>query len=51
LVDVSGGRHTAEIIPDAELLIIDDMGHDLPRQLWNKLIEAISTHVQTASNP
>jgi pimeloyl-ACP methyl ester carboxylesterase len=51
LVDVSGGRHTAEIIPDAELLIIDDMGHDLPRPLWNMLIEAISTHVQTASNP
>ncbi|MDF1595636.1 MAG: alpha/beta fold hydrolase [Acidimicrobiia bacterium] len=51
LVDISGGRHTAEIIPGAELLIIDDMGHDLPRPLWDKLIEAISAHVRTASTP
>ncbi len=51
LVDISGGRHTAEMIPGAKLLIIDDMGHDLPRPLWDKLIKAISTHVQTASTP
>jgi pimeloyl-ACP methyl ester carboxylesterase len=42
LVDVSGGRATAEAIPDAELLIIPGMGHDLPRELWPQIIEAIT---------
>jgi pimeloyl-ACP methyl ester carboxylesterase len=34
LVHVSGGRATARAIPDAELLVIPGMGHDLPRALW-----------------
>lgn len=34
MCDVSGGRATAAAIPDAKLVIIDGMGHSLPRQLW-----------------
>jgi pimeloyl-ACP methyl ester carboxylesterase len=34
MCDVSGGQATAEAIPGAELVIIDGMGHSLPRQLW-----------------
>ena len=30
LVGVSGGEATAKAIPGAELLILDDMGHDMP---------------------
>ena len=30
LVQSSGGERTAEVIPDAELLMVDGMGHDLP---------------------
>ena len=30
----SGGERTAELIPGAELLVFEDMGHDLPRPLW-----------------
>jgi pimeloyl-ACP methyl ester carboxylesterase len=41
LVNVSGGRATAEAIPGAELIIIPGMAHDLPRPLWPQLIEAI----------
>jgi pimeloyl-ACP methyl ester carboxylesterase len=41
LVDVSGGRATAEAIPGAKLLILDGMGHDLPRDLWPQIIDAI----------
>jgi len=41
LVGVSGGRATAEAIPGAELLVIPGMGHDLPRALWPRIIEAI----------
>ena len=28
--DVSGGRATAEAIPGAELVLIEEMGHNLP---------------------
>jgi pimeloyl-ACP methyl ester carboxylesterase len=45
LVDVSGGRRTAEVIPGAEYLEIEGMGHDLPRQLWPVAVEAITSHV------
>ncbi|HEX8976136.1 MAG TPA: alpha/beta hydrolase [Solirubrobacteraceae bacterium] len=43
LVDVSGGRATARAIPGAELLTIPDMGHDLPRDVWPQIIDAIVT--------
>jgi pimeloyl-ACP methyl ester carboxylesterase len=42
LVNVSGGHATAAAIPDAELLIVDGMGHDLPRQVWPQLIERMT---------
>ena len=41
LIDVSGGKATAEAIPDAELLVIPGMGHNLPRAVWPTLVEAI----------
>jgi pimeloyl-ACP methyl ester carboxylesterase len=41
IIDVSGGRATAEAIPDAKLLIIPGMGHDLPREMWPQIIDAI----------
>ncbi len=48
LIDVSGGRHTAEVIPGARLVIIDEMGHDLPPSLWDRLIDEISAHIRAA---
>jgi pimeloyl-ACP methyl ester carboxylesterase len=42
LVNVSGGTRTAEAIPGAELLLIPDMGHDLPPVHWPQVIEAIT---------
>jgi pimeloyl-ACP methyl ester carboxylesterase len=40
--DVSGGRATAAAIPGAELVVIDGMGHDLPRALWPQLATKIA---------
>ncbi|MEU2772600.1 alpha/beta hydrolase [Streptomyces sp. NPDC007162] len=44
LIDVSGGRRTADLVPGAELLLVPDMGHDRPRQLWPEIIDALVTH-------
>ena len=45
LVQPSGGERTAEVIPDAKLLMVDGMGHDLPRPLWPTLVDAICAHL------
>ncbi|MDH5373142.1 MAG: alpha/beta fold hydrolase [Acidimicrobiia bacterium] len=50
LINVSGGQHTAETIPGAQLLVFDDMGHDLPKPLWPALIDAISNHIAAAAD-
>ncbi len=42
LVQVAGGHATAEAVPDAELLVIEGMGHNLPRELWPQITEAIA---------
>jgi pimeloyl-ACP methyl ester carboxylesterase len=44
LIAPSGGRRTAELIPAAELILVQDMGHDRPRPLWPFLTSAILTH-------
>jgi pimeloyl-ACP methyl ester carboxylesterase len=43
LVPVSGGRDTADNIPDAELRIVPGMGHDLPPGLFDRVVDAILT--------
>ena len=42
LIDVSGGRATAEVIAGAELLVLDDMAHDLPEPRWGQITGAIA---------
>ncbi len=44
LVRPAGGRATARAIPGARLKMIDDMGHDLPRQLWSSFVEEIAAN-------
>ncbi|MFT5530268.1 MAG: pimeloyl-ACP methyl ester carboxylesterase [Candidatus Poriferisodalaceae bacterium] len=34
LIDASGGVATADAIPGAELIVYEEMGHDIPRPLW-----------------
>ncbi|HEY3241036.1 MAG TPA: alpha/beta hydrolase [Acidimicrobiia bacterium] len=49
LVRPSWGRATAEAIPGAELLIVDGMGHDLPRGAWSTVVEAIVANTAKAA--
>ena len=45
----SGGERTAEVVPDAKLLLVEGMGHDLPPQLWPLLADAVVAHM--SENP
>jgi pimeloyl-ACP methyl ester carboxylesterase len=51
LVRPSGGRATAKAIPGARLRMIEGMGHDLPRQVWPEIAEAITTNAARAAAP
>ena len=42
LIDISGGRRTAELIPDATFVPIEGMGHDYPPELWSRWVDEIS---------
>lgn len=46
LIPVEGGIDTAEAIPGAELLIIEGMGHCLPRAAWPQIVEAVGNHTR-----
>jgi pimeloyl-ACP methyl ester carboxylesterase len=42
LISPSGGRATQRAIPGAELMMVEGMGHDLPRAAWPQLIDGIA---------
>jgi pimeloyl-ACP methyl ester carboxylesterase len=48
LVPVEGGIDTHEALKGSELLVIDGMGHDLPRALWPEIVGAIAALTQRA---
>jgi pimeloyl-ACP methyl ester carboxylesterase len=48
MVRPSGGRATAKAIPGARLMMIEGMGHDLPRGAWPRIIDAIAEHARAA---
>jgi pimeloyl-ACP methyl ester carboxylesterase len=50
LVDVSGGRATAAAIPGAELLEVEGMGHDLPREVWPRFLDRLDDVVTRGEN-
>ncbi len=39
LIDPSGGRRTAELIPGARYVEIEGMGHDYPRAVWDRWVD------------
>jgi pimeloyl-ACP methyl ester carboxylesterase len=48
LILPKGGLRTAELVPGANLLLLNDMGHDLPRPLWPLIIDAVISHTSHA---
>lgn len=48
MVAKSGGAATARAIPNARLMVIDGMGHDLPEAAWPELVPAIADHAHAA---
>ena len=51
MVTPSGGKATARAIPGAQLVMIEGMGHDLPRDLWPRLVDGIVDNVGRAPSP
>ena len=50
LVPPSGGRATARAIAGSRLLLIDGMGHDLPRDAWPRIIDGIAENAARAGH-
>jgi pimeloyl-ACP methyl ester carboxylesterase len=51
LVPTSGGRATAKTIPGARLVLIEGMGHDLPRGAWPRMLDALAENAARAGEP
>jgi pimeloyl-ACP methyl ester carboxylesterase len=49
LVPRRAGVATARAIPNAELLTFPGMGHDLPRELWPAIVDAIAKNAERAA--
>jgi len=49
LMPPSGGRAVARAINGARLVLFDGMGHDLPQQLWGRLISVLTSNFAEAS--
>jgi hypothetical protein len=43
-----GGRRVARAIDGARLVLFDGMGHDLPPQLWDRVIGVLTNTFATA---
>jgi pimeloyl-ACP methyl ester carboxylesterase len=51
MVPASGGQATVRAIPGARLLLIEGMGHDMPRELWPRILDAIEQNAARAPVP
>lgn len=49
LIHRSGGEATAAAIPEADLMILEGMGHDIPPQLWHVVRDRMLEHFAGAT--
>ena len=45
LISPVAAHRTAEIIPGSRLVMVEDMGHDIPQPLWPKVVDTIAEFV------
>jgi pimeloyl-ACP methyl ester carboxylesterase len=50
LVNVSGGRRTAELVPGAELRIFEGMAHDMPPSYWDRIVGGLLDNAATGDD-
>ena len=50
LLDPSGGRRTAELIPGARFVLLHGMGHDYPEAYWDEWVDLVTTHAKEADS-
>ena len=48
LIRPSGGKATKRAIPGARLMMVEGMGHDLPRGAWPQILDAIAENAASA---
>ncbi len=48
LIDPSGGRRTAELIPGARFVMLEGMGHDYPPAYWDRIVGLVTEHARAA---
>jgi len=48
LLPAAGGRAVADAVPGARLELIDGMGHDLPVQIWPRIVDLIEQNAARA---
>jgi pimeloyl-ACP methyl ester carboxylesterase len=49
LISPGGGQATVDAVPGASLLLLADMGHDLPVPLWPVIVDAVISHTDHAA--
>jgi pimeloyl-ACP methyl ester carboxylesterase len=51
LITISGGEATASAVPGAKLVKVPGMGHDLPRELWPRVVDEIAANAARTQAP
>ncbi len=51
LVPLAAGTDTAQSVPDADLMVLEGMGHALPMRMWPRIIEGIAGLAARADSP
>jgi pimeloyl-ACP methyl ester carboxylesterase len=49
MMRIRNGRSLARIVKGARFVVVDGMGHDLPRPVWRPVVDALVENIGTAA--